>query len=45
MPPDPDTKHKIPVIGIVERGGNVRFQVLERVTSDRLTRCLQRTRT
>jgi len=28
---------KIPVVGIVQRGGDVRFQVLERVTADRLS--------
>jgi transposase-like protein len=30
------TTSKIPVAGIVQRGGDVRFQVSERVTSDRL---------
>ena len=27
---------KVPVLGIVERGGNVRFRVMERLTADRL---------
>jgi transposase-like protein len=28
--------NKMPVVGIVQRGGDVRFQIMERVTSDRL---------
>jgi len=28
--------HKVPVVGMVQRGGDVRFRLMDRVTSDRL---------
>lgn len=32
--------HRIPVLGMVQRGGDVRFRVLDRLTSDRITEVL-----
>ena len=36
---------KTPVVGMVQRGGDVRFQMLERVTAENLTTSLQKTPT
>ena len=32
--------HKVPLVGVVQRGGDVRFRVMDRVTSDRLSEVL-----
>src|SRR5438067_3042820 len=32
--------HKVPVMGVVQRGGDVRFRLLDRLTSDRLSEVL-----
>ena len=35
------TKKKVPVVGMVERGGDVRFRMMERLTSDRMIHVLR----